>query len=191
MFLSLHTAHHPYLIDLPHEAKQRKTERQNSTCSYGSEVRQCVQPGTEIKLKAHTGRTPHHNHHEAFHDPLHTNCPYTLRITCNVRAPAWRSRLHTPWQLEAHLHTHPHTAVVYYHCDLKREAPHESFPTTKHDTALPKLQHRDQVLTNNDNTSEGDRKLRTSSSFICPPVHRKVFQRQKGQICKYVTFLLW
>lgn len=54
-FLSFHIAYHSYLIHLPHEAKHRKTERQNSTCSYGFGGDNVLWWDKQIKLEMPTG----------------------------------------------------------------------------------------------------------------------------------------
>lgn len=134
--------------------------------------------------------------------PSNTRSPYTLHITHAVWAPAWRSLLWGPiytncdsWK---HIHTHTHTGgsfIITVTKSRKLDASScLSTATTKHQTALPLRINigirscQPQAANTTTLTLRDDREvkeLRTSSSLMCPPVHKKVFQEQKRKIVNH------
>lgn len=131
---------------------------------------------------------------------LNPHSLYMLHITHTVWAPAWRSLLwgliYTNWQLKAH--PHAHRTVVYYHCDLKQETLDQRmfFQQLPQSTALLflkfniRIRYRQPQAANTTSfflvygTTEREKNtfMRTSSSLTRPPVHKKVFQGQKGKV---------
>lgn len=138
-----------------------------------------------------------------FHDPL-----YTLKPTQPLHAPHHTHCMSTCMEeppVGSHLHkltaesTSTRTQdVVYYHCDLKQETLDQRmfFQQLPQSTALLflkfniRIRYRQPQAANTTSfflvygTTEREKNtfMRTSSSLTRPPVHKKVFQGQKGKV---------